>query len=280
MKYAICNETFAGWEHARVCDFVADLGYGGLEVAPFTLAGRITEVSAERRAELRRDAEKAGVELIGLHWLLAKTEGFWLTSPDAEVRAATAEYLVELARACRDLGGSLLVLGSPAQRKIPPSHTADQASDFAADTLTRILPALERHQVVLCVEPLAPSETDFWQTAAEAEVMIRRLASPWVRLHLDVKAMSSEPRPVAETIRLHSEFLHHFHTNDANLRGPGFGSVDFRPILEALRQVGYEGWLSTEVFDYSPDPETIARQSIEYLRGIAARIERGRKEGD
>ena len=185
LKYAICNETFIDWDHAKVCDFVASLGYGGLEIAPFTLAPRITEVSAERRAELRRDAEKAGVELIGLHWLLAKTEGFWLTSPDAEVRSATADYLIELTRACRDLGGSLMVLGSPAQRKIPPGHTADQASDFAADTLTRLLPALERYQVVLCVEPLAPSETDFWKTADEAEVMIRRLASPWIRLHLE-----------------------------------------------------------------------------------------------
>ena len=71
MKYAICNETFEGWDHAKVCETVATLGYTGLEVAPFTLAPLITDVTAARRAELRRQAERAGVTIIGTHWLLA-----------------------------------------------------------------------------------------------------------------------------------------------------------------------------------------------------------------
>ena len=74
MKYAICNETFEGWDHSRICDRIAELGYTGLEVAPFTLAPRITDVSAATRTELRNQAEKAGVQIIGLHWLLAKTD--------------------------------------------------------------------------------------------------------------------------------------------------------------------------------------------------------------
>ena len=128
MKYAICNETFEGWDHARVCGRVAELGYTGLEVAPFTLAPRITDVTAARRSELRREAEAAGVRIIGLHWLLAKTEGFHLTSPDAAVRKRTGEYLAELARAAADLGGGILVLGSPFQRNLDPGVTARRAT--------------------------------------------------------------------------------------------------------------------------------------------------------
>src|SRR5262245_65644120 len=123
MKYAICNETFEGWDHPRVCARIAELGYTGLEVAPFTLAARITDVPSARRAELRRQAEAAGVSIIGLHWLLAKTEGFGLTSPDPAVRTRTAEYFVALAEACAELGGWVLVLGSPLQRKVPAGHT-------------------------------------------------------------------------------------------------------------------------------------------------------------
>src|SRR6516165_2481146 len=119
MRYAICNETFEGWDHARVFRFVAGLGYQGLELAPFTLAPRITDVAPERRRELRRQAEECGIQIIGLHWLLAKTEGFHLTSPDEKVRRRTAAYLVDLARCCRELGGEVLVFGSPAQRCIP-----------------------------------------------------------------------------------------------------------------------------------------------------------------
>ena len=109
MRYAICNETFAGWDHARVCQFVAGLGYQGLELAPFTLAPRITDVSGERRRELRCQAEENGLCIIGLHWLLAKTEGLQLTSPDQAVRARTATYLGELAQHTVELAGQVRV---------------------------------------------------------------------------------------------------------------------------------------------------------------------------
>src|SRR4051794_7047822 len=137
MRYAICNETFEGWDHARVCRFVAETGYTGLEMAPFTLAPRITDVSAEQRRLLRRQAEDCGLTILGLHWLLAKTEGLHITSPDEGVRRRTAEYLVELARCCRDLGGELMVHGSPAQRRIPAGATLAQATEYAADTFRR-----------------------------------------------------------------------------------------------------------------------------------------------
>src|SRR5947207_3727450 len=150
MRYAICNETFEGWDHARICGRVAELGYTGLEVAPFTLAPRITDVSAARRAELRRQAEAAGVQVIGLHWLLAKTEGFHLTSADPAVRKRTGGYLAELARAAADLGGDILVLGSPLQRNGPDGVTRAQADDLALDTLSHCLPALEQGRPHLC----------------------------------------------------------------------------------------------------------------------------------
>src|SRR5437868_4431188 len=103
MRYAICNETFAGWDHARACSTAARFGYTGLEVAPFTLAPRITDVTAGQRRTLRRQAEDAGLTIIGLHWLLAKTDGLTVTSPDPMVRERTATYLGESARCCRDL---------------------------------------------------------------------------------------------------------------------------------------------------------------------------------
>ena len=76
----------------------------------------LRQVPAERIVEVRTQAEDAGLEIIGLHWLLAKTEGFYLTSPDPTVRRHTAEYLQALAELCADLGGKVMVLGSPQQR--------------------------------------------------------------------------------------------------------------------------------------------------------------------
>src|SRR5262249_41231913 len=239
MRYAICNETFEGWEHARICRTAAELGYTGLEVAPFTLAPRITDVTLAQRHKLREEAEAAGVRIIGLHWLLAKTEGLHLTSPDAQVRQRTADYLVELARACRDMGGDLMVFGSPAQRRIPAGSTRQQAIEHAVDTFQRGLNGIVDAAVRLCLEPLAPAEADFIQTAAQACEILDRIKHPNFVLHLDVKAMSSETTPIPELIHTHAFRTGHFHANDANRRGPGFGAVDFVPIFRALKETKY-----------------------------------------
>ncbi len=259
-RFAICNETFDGWPHERVCRLVASLGYTGLEIAPFTLAPLITDVTKEQRKTVRKQADEAGLTILGLHWLLAKTTGYTITSPDASVRQRTADYLSELAKCCRDLGGDILVFGSPQQRKIPEGHNLEHAKEFAVDTFRRASQSFADYGVTLCLEPLGPSETEFLNTCAEACELIERIDHPNFALHQDVKAMSSERLPVPELIRRYAKATRHFHANDPNRRGPGFGDVDFRPIFKAMKESHYDGWISVEVFDYSPDPETIAQK--------------------
>lgn len=271
MQYAICNETFENWDHGRVCRLVAELGYTGLEMAPFTLASRITDVSPQRRRELRQQAEDWGLRIIGLHWLLAKTEGLQLTAADATVRQRTADYLVELARCARDLGGELMVFGSPAQRRIPAGASVAQAMQYAADTFRQAMPAIADCGIKVCMEPLTPAETDFINSCAEAVQLMELVNHPLFILHLDVKAMSSEATPIPELIHRHRHQTGHFHANDPNRRGPGFGQTDFVPIFRALKETQYNGWVSVEVFDYSPDPETIARESMRYMQECEAK---------
>jgi sugar phosphate isomerase/epimerase len=84
--------------------------------------------------------------------------------------------------------------------------------------------------------------------------------------------MASEPTPIPEIIRASARHLEHFHANDVNLQGPGFGDVDFVPIFKALEEVGYQGWVSVEVFDYSPGVERLAQESIDNMRAFHARL--------
>jgi len=267
IKLGICNELFEDWAFDRVCRTVKEIGYDGLEIAPFTLAPLITEVNPARRRELKAMVEDAGLRTIGLHWLLAKTEGFYLTSLDPKVRRATGDYLIALAEATHDLGGTLMVLGSPKQRNLLPGMTYDQAVLYAVEVFERVMPAIGAAGVDLCLEPLAPNDTDFLNTCAQAMEVIRQVDHPRLKLHLDVKAQSSEPSAsVPELIGRYAAFAGHFHAQDVNLRGPGMGQVDFSPIMRALVEAHYDGWVSVEVFDFSPGAEETARRSIECLK--------------
>ena len=272
MRFAVCNETFQDWPFDRAFAFAAECGYTGLEIAPFTISNYVTDISAVQRAEVRRQAEQAGLEIVGAHWLLAKTEGLYMTSPEADVRRKTAEYFGHLARFCADLGAGVMVCGSPQQRNLLPGVSHDEAMKYAADVFGQLVPVLEETEVTLALEPLAPSETDFMQTADLAVELAEMIGSPRVRLHLDCKAMSSESTPIAELIRRHHPMLAHFHANDVNLQGPGFGDVDFLPILEALGEVDYRGWVSVEVFDYTPGVERLAQESIQYMQRCLAEL--------
>lgn len=268
IRLGLCNELFEGWDLARVCVEAKELGYDGLELAPFTLAPRITDLPSWRRQEIRRTLADAGLETIGLHWLLARTEGLHLTSPDDATRKRTAAYLIALAEATSELGGTLMVLGSPKQRSLLPGVSIHAAYDYAALVLDAAMPAIGAAGVDLCLEPLAASETDFVNSIAEARSLIDRVGHPALRLHLDVKAMSADPGgSVTELIARHGAEARHFHAQDpGNLRGPGMGATDFGPIVRALVSSGYDGWISVEPFDYSMGAETTARQSVECLR--------------
>ena len=101
MKFAICNELFQEWPFDKAFRFARECGYTGIELAPFTMGADAYSISAAQRNEVRQQAQDAGLEVVGLHWLLAKTEGYYLTTPDRSVQEKTSAYLAELARMWR-----------------------------------------------------------------------------------------------------------------------------------------------------------------------------------
>lgn len=269
MKFAICNETFQGWDWQRTCARVSELGYDGIEVAPFTLAEDVRTLTPGARRSIWQIAQDAGLEIVGLHWLLVSPKGLSVTTLDDGVRQRTMDYLLALVDFCADLGSHIMVFGSPKQRSIPEG-VAREAN--AARFLDALRPALDRAAqagITICLEPLPPPEADFLLTLAEARELLQQANHPAARTIFDVKSASSEGAPLDQLIREFAPLIAHVHANDANRRGPGFGATDFRPILAALREIEYRGAVSVEVFDYSPDPETIARESLRYLEECA-----------
>jgi sugar phosphate isomerase/epimerase len=173
-----------------------------------------------------------------------------------------------LVECCADLGGTRIIVGSPKQRQVAEGTSHEQAWAWAAETFRDSVKRAEDRGVVICFEPLAPNETNFINTAAEAIRFAAQFVSPAMSVILDVKAMCAEEKPIPQIIRESAGRFAYFHANDRNLKGPGFGDVDFAPIAAALCEAGYDGTVSVEVFKFDEGPEGIATRSREYLRRI------------
>ena len=199
MPYAICNELFEDWPLDKTAALVAELGYHGLELAPFTLCSLVTDLSAADRLRIRRTVEGAGLSVVGLHWLLAQTEGFQLNDSDPDVRARTAQYLLDLIDCCAELGGEVLIFGSPQQRDVPPDRSRAEAWKSTAEIMHSCGVRAQEQGVLFCVEPLSRNETNFIVNVDEAAELVRQVDHPSLRMMVDTKAMSHDPRPIPRT---------------------------------------------------------------------------------
>ena len=265
MKLAICNETFRHHDFEGTCAEARKHGYRGLEVAPFTL-GDVSAITSAKAAELGKTVRGHELEMVGLHWLLAKTEGFHLTHPDREIHRRTFDYTRHLTDICHGMGGKIMVWGSPLQRSLDPAWDRQEAEERFITFFQQLSPHLAAADVTIAFEFLGPKETNFINTAAETIVLLEKIGSPNVRLHLDVKAMSSDGKPIPEIVRDSLPWTAHFHANDPNLRGPGMGEVDFGAIADVLPEGNYDGWVSVEVFDTTVEPDFLAAESMKHLR--------------
>lgn len=269
MKFALCNEVIRDLPFAAQCDFAAATGYDGLEIAPFTVTPDPRAITPGNLAALRRAMADAGVVCSSLHWLLLTPEGLSVTDADAGVRQRTTAVMLRLVDMAAALGARVLVHGSPKQRALVPGDEAGGRAR-ARDILAKAAEHAAQAGVVYCIEPLAPAETDFVTSLAEAAELVAAVGNPAFAAMLDCSATGRAGRdPVAEIgAHLPSGLIRHVHVNDPNRRGPGEGEMRFAPILAALRAQEYSGWIGVEPFVYAPDGPACAARAIGYLRGL------------
>ena len=270
MRVSLCNEVIGELPFERQCEVAAALGYDGLEIAPMTLADDPTTLSGTRIAELRRAASDAGIAITGLHYVLRAPAGLSITSADDALRRRTIEVMRALCGLCAELGGKMMVHGSPDQRKLEPGHEED-GRQRGIDCFAGVADAARAAGITYCVEPLARNQTAFVNTVQEAADIVRAIGNPALRTMVDCSAAAqAEAEPIDALVRrwLPSGLIAHIHFNDPNRRGPGEGALQFGPILAALREGGYQGNAAIEPFVYQPDGPACAARGIGYIRGI------------
>ncbi|HEX2548112.1 MAG TPA: sugar phosphate isomerase/epimerase family protein [Ramlibacter sp.] len=275
MKFSLCNEVLQPLPFAQQCKLAADLGYDGLEVAPFTLAEDPMTISDAQAREFRRIAEDHGLAIHGLHWLLVAPAGLSIVSDDAQLRRRTVDVMTRLVELCAAMGGSYLVHGSPRQRAVPPGSTPAQAWERARECLRAAGEAAGRHGVTYCIEPLSRRETDLVNTVEEGARMVGEIDLPSLRTMIDCSAAGQvETQPVHRVMQewMPRGVIGHVQVNDPNRRGPGQGELTFGPILRVLREMEeaghFPGIVAVEPFDYVPDGPGCAARAIGYLQGV------------
>jgi D-psicose/D-tagatose/L-ribulose 3-epimerase len=275
-RYAMCNEAFEtppqSYPFAEVCRNLRSFGYEGIEIAPFTLAAHPLEVDSARRRQLREIMASEGISFVGLHFILVGPTPLHITTPDRNLREKSWEYVRHLVDLCADLGpGGIVVFGSPKQRAATGGMTPAEARRHFVDGLANLAPRAEERGVTLLAEACPLASTDVIHTLAEAVEAIREIGSPAVRTMFDVHNATDEAESHDRLIARYRDFIRHIHVNERDGGVPGTGNYDFVPLFRALDGVGYNGWVSLEMFDFKADPIAIAKNSIGYLQIQAER---------
>ncbi len=270
-KYSICNEVFQQWDFARSIRAMREAGFQGVEIAPFTLAEHVDEVTPARRREMRDVMKSEGVQFAGLHWLLITPKWLQVSTADRAVREKSWAYVHKLIDLCGDLGeNGIMVLGSPNQR-CSQGNTAAEAKRNLTDGLASVADHAGRRKTTIALEALAKKDTDVVNTVAEAVRVVSEVNHPAVQSMFDFHNTPDEKEPLAD-VRKHVKWIRHIHINEMDGRYPGTGNLNFVPVLQTLLDHKYKGWVSLEVFDFKPGPIEIARASMEYFRKLEPKL--------
>ena len=227
------------------------------------------EVFAPSAASIDRPALHALLKQHGLSAAAFGTGGGWLvhkwhlTHADPAIRSQAREFI----RAIIDVGGEFkapAIIGSM-QGKAEGDVSRDQALTWLAEALTDLGAHAARHGVPLLYEPLNRYETNLFNTLSEAYDFLETLNTRNVKLLADLFHMNMEEVDLAESIRKAGHRIGHVHFADSNRRAMGFGHTPTKHIAQALMDVGYEGFVSGEIFPW-PDPQTAAAKTLESFR--------------
>jgi D-psicose/D-tagatose/L-ribulose 3-epimerase len=275
-KYAFCNEILEDISWPEQCEIIGSAGYKGVEIAPFTLVEEgVQELGAAKRRQMVQDMSNAGIECAGLHWLfVAPPKGLHFTTPDNNVRQRSVEYLVKLIDFCGDMGGEVMIFGSPNQRGTTQGATVQEALNIYIDGLAQVADHAQQRGVMILVEPLPGSATDVVNTMSEAMYVVNKIGHPAISTMFDFHNTLDESEPLHELVRKYYDNIEHVHFQnmDGTLVTTDAIPQKFIPVFEVLKENGFEKWVSLEVFDYSPGGEFIAYEGMRTFLEIERRI--------
>ncbi len=234
----------------------AELGYNGVELA-------LKDRQDVDGPSLSRLLSRHGLEVscISTGQVFA-VKGLALSHPDEEVRERTVSTFFGLIELARDFGRMINI--GRVRGAIAPGDSYEATATRFVETAERIAEEAEKRGVTLILEPVNRYETNFINSLDDAAALVTRLQRGWMGLMPDVFHMNIEDASIPGSLVRHGSLVKYIHLADSNRRAPGQGHIDFDGVLDALSQIGFDGWASVEILPV-PDPDTAAKQAAEFL---------------
>ena len=207
--------------------------------------------------------------------------GLSLGDPDAGIRRSTREYVATVLKAAAEVGAELLVgpVYSPVGYFTGVRRTGEEWNR-AVESWQELRPTVAE-TVPVAIEPLNRFETYFLNTIDDAARLCDAVNDPRIGILIDTFHANIEEKSIAAALQRAGRHLKHLHTCENDRGIPGSGNVDWPGFFQAVRDVGYDGWLTIESFGFSlgdiaaaasiwrdlaPTPESIAFEGVKFLR--------------
>jgi D-psicose/D-tagatose/L-ribulose 3-epimerase len=218
---------------------VADMGFDGVEI-PFNDLS-ILDPQATRRA-----CEATGMGLTSCAVLLPGTS---ITSPDIAERKAGIERLRRIIDITAEMGGDAAAgpLYAPVSYLTGRGRTDDEWK-WCVEGLRAAAEHAEKARIDVAIEPLNRFETYFLNTAEDAVKLVKAVDHENLKVQIDTFHGNIEEKDTAAAIRATGAFLGHFHASESDRGVPGTGQVKWKECFSALREIGYNRWVTIESF--------------------------------
>lgn len=274
MKLSACTAAFGMADLKKIIKTSAELGYDAVEL---TAALHLpVESTKERRKEVLGWIKEAGIECSALHYIFDGT--IRLLSTDPEMMKKSVDYMKKVIDVAYDMESPTVIVGSGGKtRSFEPDWDREDGIQCMADVIRQSGEYAKEKGVTLAIEAINRYETNFLNTLEEAVNFVNLVDHPNVRTMADTYHLNIEEVNPAETIRKYGHTLANLHLADSNRQAPGDGHFDFASVAEALRETGFHGYCSFEVFGlypwklwYDTFEESVEHMSngIKYARSI------------
>ena len=238
---------------------LAKLGYDGVEIAS-------RDPRQIDKTKLSKMLKESGISLSSIATgQAALIDGLTFTDPKEKVRERAVKRAMEQIDFAAKFSAPVIV--GLVKGNLPETLEKDEAIEWAVDASKRCADFAKEKGMDVLIEAINRYEANWLNTISEGKDFLQKLKRENLLLHIDTYHMNIEEVSFGDSILEAKDLIGYVHLVDSNRWAPGYGHINFKEVLSALKKIGYEGFLSLEVLPL-PDPDTAAKKGIETVKRL------------